>query len=262
MKNDTAEHKEVHIQSIVRATKLLELLATENREMSLTEIAKILSWPKTTAFGVIATLRDSQYIDQSHASGHYRLGVKLFELGNTVARSWDIRVVALPAMKKLKRRLGETVQLATESGGRVLYIEKLDSTQKLRIVSEIGARLPMHCTGLGKVLLAYKTPPELDRIITKHGLAKMTEHTITDFEKLKNELLAIRNQGFAIDDREIMDSLRCIAAPIYSSDGNVAYAISVACLAGSLEGDRFDMVREELLKTADEISYMMGNRRV
>jgi len=261
MSKDPVKHSGAHVQSVDRALILLELLAFENREMGLTEIAKKLSWPKTTVYGLISTLRDRQYVDQSPVSGLYRLGLKLFELGNSVARNWDVRAAARPAMQDLNNRLGEMVQLATESDGEVLYIEKLDSTHMIRIVSEVGTRLPMHCTGLGKVLLAYKKPSEIKWIISRHGLHMMTARTITDRETLERELIKIRRQGYAIDDREIMDSLRCVAAPIYDRDGNVEYAISVSGLASNMQGDRFDMVRIELLRTAESISHMMGYRK-
>jgi DNA-binding IclR family transcriptional regulator len=89
----------------------------------------------------------------------------------------------------------------------------------------------------------------------------MTARTIIDREILERELIKIRRMGYAIDDREIMDSLRCIAAPIYDRDGKVEYAISVSCLPGSLQGERFDMIRDELLRIAESISYMMGYRK-
>jgi len=261
MSDKPVERNQAHVQSVDRALILLDTLAQGDREMTLTEIAKALSWPKTTVYGLIATLRDRQYVDQSPETGRYRLGVRLFELGSIVAQSWNVRAIAKPAMQNLNDRLGEMIQLATESNGEVLYIEKLDSTHMMRIVSEIGARLPMHCTGLGKVLLAYKKPSEIKWIIAKRGLRMMTAHTITDREMLERELIKIRRQGYAIDDREIMDSLRCVAAPIYDRDGNVEYAISVSGLAGNLHGERLDLVRDELLITADSISYMMGYRK-
>lgn len=255
------DHDTAHVQSVARALALLELLARENREMSLTEIAKASGRPKSTIHGLIATLRDHSYVDQSPETGRYRLGVRLFELGNMVARSWDIRSISLPAMRNLNGLLGEMVQLATEDKGQVLYLERLDSTHMMRIVSETGARLPMHCTGLGKALLAYKTPAEIKWILLKHGLSRMTANTITDREMLERELIKIRRQGYAVDDREIMDSLRCVAAPIYDRDGNVKYAVSVSGFANSMQGERFEMIIAELLRAADSISFAMGYRK-
>lgn len=261
MSRNPGEQNAAHVQSVDRALSLLDILAREDREMGLTEIARALSWPKTTVHGLITTLRDRQYVDQSPTTGRYRLGVRLFELGNVVARSWSIRTIARPSMQDLNNRLGEMIQLATESGGEVLYIEKLDSSHMMRIISDIGARLPMHCTGLGKVLLAHKKPSEIKWIIAKHGLRMLTARTITDREALERELIRIRQQGYAVDDREIMDSLRCIAAPLFDREGKVEYAISVSGLASSLQGERFENVRDELLRAAESISYMMGYRK-
>lgn len=261
MSANAPELNSSHVQSVARALMILDMLARENREMTLTEIAKAMNWPKTTVHGLVATLRDYNYVDQSPVSGCYHLGVRLFELGNIVARSWDIRALALPAMRNLNSRFGEMVQLATEDKGEVLYLEKLDSTHMMRIVSEIGARLPMHCSGLGKVLLAYKKPAEIKWIISTHGMPPMTPRTITNREALERELIKVRRQGYAIDDREIMDSLRCVAAPIYDREGNVKYAISVSGLAGGLQGERLEAVTEELLRAADSISYAIGYRK-
>lgn len=250
-----------HVQSVERALLLVDLLAQENREMALTEISKRIGWPKSTVHGLLTTLRDFGYIDQSPATGHYRLGVRLFELGNVVARGWDIRSIAMPAMQRLNNLLGEMVQLAMEDKGEVLYLEKLDSNHIMRIVSEIGARLPMYCSGLGKMLLAYKTPAEVNWILSRHGMRAMTSRTITSRAELEKELAKIRRQGYAVDDREIMDSLRCVAAPIRDRDGKVKYAVSVSGLANSLQGDRFDKALEALRETAEDISFAMGYRK-
>jgi DNA-binding IclR family transcriptional regulator len=152
------------------------------------------------------------------------------------------------------------IQLATEDNGEVLYLEKLDSSHMFRIVSEIGARLPMHCSGLGKVLLAYKRPAEIKWILQKHGMRPMTARTITNREVLERELIKIRRQGYAVDDREIMESLRCVAAPIYNREGKVRYAISVSGLAGNMVGERLEVIKAELIRTAESISYAMGYR--
>ena len=254
-------NNESHVRSVARALKALELLADENREVSLTELSGKLGWPKSTAHGILSTLRDYRFVDQSSQNGKYRLGIRLFEFGHKVARSWDIRAVALPAMQRLNGLYGEMVQLATDDQGEVLYIEKIDSTHKIRIVSEIGARLPMHCSGLGKALLAHKSPAEVRRIISQHGMERMTRRTITDQAALEHELSRIRQQGYAVDDREIMEGLRCVAAPIRDSSGGVRYAVSVSGLSDTFAGEYLDRVRASLVDTAEEISRGMGYRR-
>jgi len=249
-----------HVQSVARALHVLELLAEENREMSLTEISARLNWPKSTLHGILTTLRDYRLADQSTVNGRYRLGIRLFEYGQKVARSWDIHSAALPVMQELNRTFGEMVQLATEDNGEVLYIEKLDSTRIIRIVSEVGARLPMHCSGLGKVLLAYKSPADVKHILAKSGMPRMSRNTITDIRRLNEELDEVRAQGYAVDNCEIMEGLRCVAAPIYERNGAVKYAISVSGLAEVLSGDYYEMVRVAVIRAAAEISRSMGYR--
>ena len=254
------DHASSHVKSVKRALLLLDILAQGQGEMPLTEIAKAAQWPKSTVHGLLSTLRDSHMVDQSPETGCYRLGVRLFELGNLVGRSWDIREIALPAMRQMNRQLGEMMQLATEDNGDVLYIEKLDSTHLLRIVSETGARLPMHCSGLGKVLLAHKTPAEVKWILSQKGLPRLTSRTITQPALLEKELAKIRGQGYAVDDGEIMESLRCVAAPIYDKDGKVRYAVSVSGIADMLQGEYLARVLDTLLHTAEVISHGMGYR--
>lgn len=254
------EKNQSHIQSVVRALQILELLSEGNSEKSLTEIAEEMGWPKSTVHGVITTLRDYRFVDQSEQNGRYRIGIRFFEFGHRFARNWDIREIAIPVMKKLTNQFGEMVQLATEDAGEVLYIEKVESTHLIRIVSEIGTRLPMHCSGLGKALLAFKPPSELKRILSQKGMPRMTVNTITDPEKLEKELAKVRKQGYAVDNREIMEGLRCIAAPIRDKNGGVQYAISVSGMAERLSGEYFEQVKGAVVEAAEEISNLMGYR--
>lgn len=249
-----------HVQSVDRALQLLEILASENRELSLTELSQLAKRPKSTVHGLLSSLREYQFVDQSPDTGRYRLGIRLFELGSMVARSWDVRAVAQPVMQQLNRQLGEMVQLAVEDNGEVLYLEKIDSTHMMRIVSETGSRLPMHCSGLGKVLLAYKKPAEVKWILSQHGMKQMTQRTITSLSEMDKELYRIRNQGYAVDDREIMDSLRCVAAPIYTKDGTVKYALSVSGLAGNMRGEHFERAVMLVKAASENISFAMGYR--
>jgi DNA-binding IclR family transcriptional regulator len=255
--NEPEKHPS-HVQSVARALQLLEVLARENREVTLTEIAEKMKWPKSTTHGLLATLRDYRFVDQSPISGRYHLGVRLFELGHLVAKSWDIRSVALPQMQRLNQEYGEMVQLATEEHGECLYIEKLESRHFMHIVSEAGARLPMHCSALGKMLLAHKSASEVKWILDRNGMERFTRRTITDVKQMEKELAKIREQGHSVDDREIMDGLRCIAAPIFDKEGVARYAISISSFADTLVGEYLERVLKSLKEAAREISSSMG----
>ena len=246
--------KEAHVKSIERAFLIVDALAEEPREHSLTELATTLGWPKSTVHGVLSTLVQYRYAEQSGETGRYRLGVRFFELGVKVGKMWDIRSIAMPYMQKLNAELGEMVQLGTEDRGEILYLEKLDSTHLIRIVSEIGGRLPIHCTGLGKAMLAFLPAATVKRIIREKGLASYTANTITNPAALERELSKIREQGYAIDDGEIMLGLRCVAAPIFDGKGQVCYALSISGMQGNLEGERLETMTNRVVSAADAIS--------
>lgn len=261
MKKDQPDSSNSHIKSVERAIMLLETLAQDGSGMSLSQISQKLGWPKSTVHGLLTTLRDFCYVDQSLEDSTYRLGTRLFELGNQVARSWVIKEAARPVMLRLVREFGETVQLGTEDDGEILYLDKLVANSVVSIMSEVGLRLPMHCSGLGKVLLAQKSPTQIKRIIARKGLPAMTKRTITTQAKLEKELAQVRENGYAIDDGEIMDGLRCVAVPIWDGTGKVRYALSISGLARNMYGDRLEHIIDSLRQAAGEISYAMGSRR-
>jgi len=257
---DEIDKNKSHVQSLARALRLLDTLAGADRDMTLTEISELLDWPKSTVHGILTTLRDYRFVDQSPSNGRYRLGIRLFEYGQKAARSWGIREMALPVLQRLNAQCGEMVQLATEDAGEVFYLEKIDSTHIIRIVSDIGARLPMHCSGLGKVLLAYRTPSEVRSILMRNGMRRMTSKTITDPALMDAELQKIRKQGYAIDNQEIMEGLSCVAAPIRDREGAVRYAVSISGLAERLTGAYLDQVKEAVVQAAADISHILGYR--
>jgi len=127
-------------------------------------------------------------------------------------------------------------------------------------LSDVGTLLPMHCTAVGKVLLAYKEPYEVKGIVAKHGLKAMTQYTITDYEVLSNELNSIRRQGYAVDNNELIEGLRCVAAPIFDRHENVMYSISISGLSNRLHSSHFDTTRDLLISKTENISYQMGYR--
>jgi len=253
--------KNVHVQSVGKALLILDLLAAEKSEMSLTDISSATGWAKSTVHGLVSTLREYGYIEQSLFNGRYKLGIKLFEMGNAVKRSWDINAVAKPHLRRLNEKTGEMVQLAVEKEGEVLYLDKLDAHKDMRIVSDIGIRLPVHCSGLGKALLAYRPQSEVKRIVKEKGMRAMTERTITTLPKLFQELENVRKNGYSIDDQEIMEGLRCIGAPIFDSGNQVRYAISVSGFYYKMQGQHLDFIIESVKKTAETISYEMGYRK-
>lgn len=256
----SAQGKPFIVKSVAKALAIVGLLAEKQRDMSLAEIAAEFQLPKSTVYGLLATMKEAGYIHQSAVSDNYRLGVRFFEIGNIVANNWDVRRAAEPFIRQLVNQIEETVHLAVLVDGEVLYIDKRESNQSIRIVSQVGARLPAHCTGVGKVLLAYLEPEEVERIIHAKGLKAYTRNTITDVHQLKAELERIRQQGYAIDNEEIMPSLYCIAAPIRDLRGKVTAGLSISGPVNRITGEKFEKIRDSVVQTAEKISRELGYR--
>ena len=249
------------VKSVAKALIILNVLAEHQREMSLGDIAKEMQMAKSTAYGLLATLRDFGYIDQSPLDGKYRLGIRLFEVGNIVANRWDVRQVAAPFIQTLVDELGETVHLVVLDKGEVLYIDKRESSKlSLRIVSQVGTRLPTHCTGVGKVFLANLPIDEVRRIITTKGLTRYTKNTITNLSRLEEELNLVRRQGYAMDNEEIMESLRCVAVPLRDHTGKVCAAISVSGPVSRFDGEQLETIVNLIVRIGQDISTSLGYR--
>ena len=148
------------IQSVARALAILDTLAEARRELALHEIADRLGLPKSTTHGLISTLKDFAYVEQSAFTAKYKLGLRLFEIGSIVALGWDVRTVAAPTSRDSSRKCGNIIVVLDKYG---VYIDKRETSESLRIASQVGMRLPAHCTGVGKVLMAYLTAEERPR---------------------------------------------------------------------------------------------------
>lgn len=245
------------IQSVDRALQILGVFSSRRRELGVTEIANELNIHKSTVFGLLATLENRGFIQQNKETGKYKLGLKLFELGNLVQEGMDLRTIAAPYIAHLVEKHGETVHLVIHDQGEVIYIDKRDNQSNIRIISRVGSRLPMHCTGVGKCLLAYLPPEEIDNVISK-GLHPFTPNTITDPERLKNELEKIRINGYSFDMEEIEMGLRCVAAPIRDYSGEVIAAISLSGPSIRMDEKKMEELVNSIKETAEKISQNLG----
>lgn len=245
------------IQSIDRAICVLKCFTKGKKEMRLSEIADELDLNKSTVHGIVTTLKYHGLINQDDDSRKYRLGLYLLELGNIVSNSLKIRELASPYLKDLSLELGETVHLGELEGSDVVYLDKHESCQSMRIVTDIGTRLPAYCTGLGKAMLAYLDEETLLNKIPG-VLQKFTEQTITDRDELLLKLKEIREDGISFDNQEYDVGLSCIAAPIFDSSGKAKYAISTSVPSIRMTDEKIEDATNLIKKAAREISYELG----
>lgn len=215
-------------QVVDRVVDILETLLSLGPELGVSEISRALGLKKATAHRLLASLRRRNMVAQDPVTRRYRLGGKLWELGSVATSQVDWAARVKPFLEQLTQEAGETSHLAVLNDGQVLYVEKVESSRSLRMPSQVGRRLPFHCTGVGKALVAFLPDDVLDGLIARRGLARMTLNTITDPARLRAELARTRERGYAIDSEEIEEGLVCIAAPVRDHTAHVVAAISIA----------------------------------
>jgi DNA-binding IclR family transcriptional regulator len=163
-------------------------------------------------------------------------------------------------MTRVAFDVGETVHLALLDRAEVLYIERIEAQRSLTMGSKLGARNPIYCTALGKAILAYLPENEVDQILAASRMEARTRNTITNVLALKRELERIRDRGYAIDDEEIEDGVRCIAAPILNASNRAVAAVSVSGPSSRITPDRFQLIGKTMLKAAQELSTRIGRQ--
>lgn len=245
------------VQSIDRAISILKLFSEARKEMKLTDIADELDLNKSTVHGIISTLRYHGFIEQDEETQKYRLGVYLIKLGDLVSNSIDIIEIARPIINEVSMNLNETVHLSRLDKNELIYLDKVESSQSIRIFTTIGSRRPAYCTGMGKALLAYTDLNKLDELLPEE-LHAFTPYTITDKEILIKELYSIREEGYAIDNQESDMGLRCVAVPVFDYAGKAKYALSVSGPTIRITDKKIKTIVKVVKDAAKTISYKLG----
>ena len=249
------------IRAVKRAIAILRAFSPSDPELSVTDFSGKLSLHKSTVHRLLATLESEGFVLRDPQSGRYRLGLPLLELGSLVTANLELRRVARSYLENANGICGETVHLGILDQGEVVYIDKIDSTRRLRMHSQVGGRAPAHCTGLGKMLLAALPAAALDQIIQQRGLRAYTDRTLTSPDALRNELAIIRQQGYAVDCGENEELVRCAAAPVIDHTARVVAAVSIATVGVDIESPRFKEYIELVLKIGKDISEDLGHGR-
>lgn len=248
------------ILSVAKAMELLQALSQAEKPLTLTELTECSGYPKSTVFGLLTTMRAYDVITQT-PEGKYALGLRLFEYGRQVERKWDISRVARPYMEHLSQRTGASVMLSICEGGSVITLDQVESREDLRIVSDIGSRLPVFCTSQGKVFLAHMSRAGAENLLRGQSLTQFTPHTITDIPSLLREVEVCRTQGYAIENGEYKIGLRSISAPIYNVGGKVQYTVGIIGMLRSTHSDEFRAAVQRVCATATMISAALGYRK-
>lgn len=226
------------VKSVQTTIDLLEHLR-EVGEAGVTEMATALDCSKGTVHSHLATLLENEYVVKR--GDRYELSLKYLDFGEYVKSRLDIYDVVEEELDDLAAETSEVAQFATKEHGQAVYLYKAYGDQAVNTASSVGKREHLHCISLGKAMLAQLSEERVDEIVDRHGLPARTKNTITDRTELATELQQIRERGYAFDDEEMIEGIRCVAAPI-KNDGVIG-SISISGPSSRMDGDRF---REEL----------------
>lgn len=240
------------IQSLARGLVILDLLAQAENGMGTVEFAQHLGIDKSSASRLLHTLASHGYVEQDPDTRRYKLGPHVITLSRSVLNRMPLRDEARPYLLHLTQLTGECSHLAILSQGRALYVDQVESPSILRVETEVGTLSPLHCTALGKVLLAH-TPAALPTELPTH-----TPRTITAEDTLHMHLKEVRRQGYATDDEEHVLGVRCVAAPVYSYAGRVVGAIGISGPSGRVTLENLPALTQQVIETANELSRRLG----
>ena len=246
------------VQSVDRALSILEVLSDYNEGLGVTEISDKVGLHKSTVHRLLGTLIYKGYVTQDAESNKYKITLKLFELGNKKVEDMDILTASKPYTNELMEKVNEVVHFVIREGNNIVYIDKVEADNTIRMASTIGRRSPLYCTSVGKAILAQLSDKEVEKIWNSSKIEKLTKFTITNLEDMKKELEKIRQKGYAIDNEENELGVRCIGVPVFNRFGEVEGAISISGPTIRVTEDRVEGFAKEVVKYAGLISKELG----
>jgi IclR family transcriptional regulator, acetate operon repressor len=246
------------VKSLVRALSLLEILAQSGTESSLGSIAQAAKMPPSTAHRLLHSLQRMGYVVQNSTTSDYGLGDNLILLGREAERQRDVRAIARPWLERLARQTLETVNLTALVDEGVVQLDQIDSPNMLKVTWDSGQRFPIYASASGKVFLAYLPDTERERILKASKFRAFTKRTIVDPRKMNAELRMVRERGYAMDDAEREEGVRCIAAPIFDAKGSVIAAVSISGPSLRMSVARLHELSSLIVETTRVVSSSLG----
>ncbi len=254
----TAGARSGQVQSLARALAILEALAAEEAGLTLTDLAQTVGLAPSTVHRLLTTLQGARFVRFDLERGAWTVGVQAFVVGNAFVRSRDVIALARLPMRHLMEESGETVNLAVEDQGEAVYLAQVECRQMMRAIAKPGGRVPLHCSGVGKALLAALPEAEVGKILQRRGLPRATEKTLDSPLRLRGELERIRGRGYAFDDEENAVGLRCVAAVIRDEYGHPLAGLSLSGPMARITDARVPLLGAMVIKAADEITAALG----
>jgi DNA-binding IclR family transcriptional regulator len=248
-----------NVQSLERALTILNKLSDYPEGIQIARLSEQVGLSKSTVHRLLATLANMNYVVKDTDSDKYKLGLQILFLSRNILNNNDIVHTSKPYLEKLSREINETVHLCIEDRGEIVYIDKIESNQTIRMFSRVGNRAPMYCTAVGKILYSGMESEYFEELVSKVNFIAKTEATITSPEELREEIDKIKKQKYALDNIENEEGIRCIAAPIYNHIGKIIASFSVSGPSNRVTMDRInDILIEKMRQTSLDISRNLG----
>ncbi len=246
------------VQTIDRTLDIIELLATAKEGLGVTEIGHNIGLHKSTVHRLLTALLNRGYIEKDLKNYTYKIGLKFIEISGLFLKKLELKTEALPFMRRLAEIFGQPVHLAILEGTDVVYIEKVELVNSIRMYSQIGRRVPAHCSAIGKILLAGLNAEHLREVLENIKFEKFTPNTIVSKEELQLEIELVKKKGWAVDNEEHEPNIRCIAAPIIDYTGKIIAAVSVSGESHIINLESDLEIPGHVIETAANISKRMG----
>ena len=253
----TKEQKSV-APALTKGFAILDLIAREPG-LGFAAIRDRLGLPSSSCHHLIATLCQVGAL-QARADRGYVLGLRLFELGSIAANQRQLNELALPALKQLAQDVQLTCHLGVREGDEAVYLLKVEGLREIRVNTWVGKRLSLHSSSLGKVLLAWLPPAELDAVLARHDWQQKTAATLVDADAFRAHLRQVKARGWAVDDQEDLANIRCVAAPVRDARGDVVAALSAVGTILDIAAERVAPLAEQISETARQLSRQLGYR--
>jgi DNA-binding IclR family transcriptional regulator len=242
------------VPSLERGLAILEILAKSRAGLSLSQVTRQLDLPKSSVHCLLRTLDETGYVYKDGPSGKYRVSLSICDLARQALQGISLRDQAKQFLRNLAERTGMTVHMAILEQGSCVLIEKVAPPGVPRTATWIGKQFALHCTAVGKALLAYLPESDAERLISDQGLIRYNDNTVCSIRQLKQELQMIRVRGYSLDDEEEEIGVRCLGAPIFNANNEAIAALSIVGEASQIAGDNVSRLHKDVVEAANRVS--------
>ncbi|HWA96051.1 MAG TPA: IclR family transcriptional regulator [Terracidiphilus sp.] len=254
---DSSPQGTYKVQALDRAFAVLDLLGESDTPLGLAQVAASLQLHKSTAHRFLMVLERHHMVERT-SGGKFRLGLRLFDYGNRAIEQYDLRERAQPHLRRLVAETEETAHLCILEQARVIYIDKIEPARSVRMITRIGSSNSVHCTSVGKAMLAFLPEDRMAEVVRRTRFERHTSRTIASAEALRAEIEKTRRRGYAVDDEELEEGLRCIAVPLLDAQRYPVAAISVSGPSFRVTAQKLPSIANHLLHCVRSISLDMG----